>query len=126
MMHFGNLYSAALPCWMAAGFEEAAQKGADIQGKNMVIIGYGSGDAAEAIPMMPVAGWEESAKKIGVAKALENFVDLTKEQYEGIHSGKLQLDVADGKRQQQFVIDRVGTRNEAAFQDLGIEYYKFV
>src|SRR5690606_40727951 len=47
----GNLYSAALPAWIAAGFEEAVQTGKELAGSPMVMVGYGSGDAAEAIPM---------------------------------------------------------------------------
>jgi len=124
MANFGNLYTAALPCWIAAGFEEAYQSKLDITGKPMVIVGYGSGDAAESIPITPVPGWEAAAANIGVGKALDDAVELTKEQYDGLHSGKLTDDVAPS-RSGQFVIDRIGTRNEAAFQDIGIEYYSF-
>ena len=126
MMNFGNLYSASLPAWIAAGFEEAHTKGLNIDGKPMVIVGYGSGDASEAIPMMPVTGWQKAASKIGVQKALENAVTLTKEQYEGIHSGAIKEDIGVAMRRQEFVVDRIGSRHEAAFQDLGIEYYKFI
>lgn len=124
MANFGNLYTAALPCWIAAGFEEALETKRDITGKPMVIVGYGSGDAAESWPIVPVTGWESAASRIGVRKALDNSVTLTREQYEGLHSGKLLDDLAPN-RSGQFVIGRVGERNEAAFQDIGIEYYNF-
>jgi hydroxymethylglutaryl-CoA synthase len=47
----GNLYSAALPAWMAAGLEQAARDGVELLGAPLVAVGYGSGDAAESIPV---------------------------------------------------------------------------
>ena len=51
MMQLGNIYSGALFAWLAAGFEEAARAGEDWAGDEILLIGYGSGDAAEALPM---------------------------------------------------------------------------
>lgn len=126
MANFGNLYTASLPCWLAAGCEDAYSRKIDITGKPMVMIGYGSGDASEAIPITPVKGWEEAAAKINLSEALGNSINLTEEQYKGLHTGSLKDDFAADKRQKEFVVDRIGTRNEAAFQDIGIEYYRFV
>ncbi|ESL11098.1 hypothetical protein TRSC58_01161 [Trypanosoma rangeli SC58] len=126
MSNFGNLYTASLPCWIAAGFEEAYTRKLDITNHPMVIVGYGSGDASESIPMIPVKGWEAAASKINVSAALENPVNLTREQYEGLHTGSMKEDLAAGKRKKEFVVGHVGSRNEAAFQDIGIEYYQFV
>ncbi|RNF09900.1 hydroxymethylglutaryl-CoA synthase [Trypanosoma rangeli] len=126
MSNFGNLYTASLPCWIAAGFEEAYTRKLDITNHPMVIVGYGSGDASESIPMIPVKGWETAASKINVSAALENPVNLTREQYEGLHSGSMKEDLAAGKRKKEFVVGHVGSRNEASFQDIGIEYYQFL
>ncbi|EPY19079.1 hydroxymethylglutaryl-CoA synthase [Strigomonas culicis] len=126
MANFGNLYTASLPCWLAAGFEEAYQKKLDIAGKPMVMVGYGSGDASMSIPIMPVKGWEEAASKIHVASALENPLNITKDQYESLHTGREKTDIAASHRKMEFVIERLGSRNEVAFQDVGIEYYKFL
>ena len=123
---FGNLYTGSLPCWLACGFDEAAKKGLDIAGKPMAIVGYGSGDASEAIPMTPVAGWEVAAKKIKIDEALANPLNLTKEAYAGLHSGAETSDICADRRAGSFVIDRTGTRNEPAFQDIGIDYFKYV
>jgi hydroxymethylglutaryl-CoA synthase len=121
----GNLYSAALPAWIAAGFEEAARTGVDLNGASMVMVGYGSGDAAEAIPMTAVPGWEEAAKKIGFEESLGRAIDLSAQQYEALHDGRdvsgLELQPRD-----EFAILRVGETYEASFQDLGVEYYGFV
>ncbi|MCH2109934.1 MAG: hypothetical protein MK135_11425 [Polyangiaceae bacterium] len=121
----GNLYSAALPAWIAAGLEEAASSGKQLEGASMVMVGYGSGDAAEAIPMTAVPGWEEAAKKIAFQDSLQKSVDLTREQYEALHDGTVEkedsFEPAD-----EFAILRVGERYEANFQDLGVEYYGFV
>ncbi|KEG13708.1 hydroxymethylglutaryl-CoA synthase [Trypanosoma grayi] len=126
MANFGNLYTASLPCWVAAGFEEAYNKKLDITGHPMVMVGYGSGDASESIPMVPVKGWEEAASKVNIAESLKNPLNLTKEQYEGLHKGSLKEDLAADRRHKEFVVGHVGSRNDMAFQDIGIEYYQFL
>ena len=121
----GNLYSAALPVWVAAGMEEAAEQNLDLAGRPMVAVGYGSGDAAEAMPIIAVPGWEKAARRIALKQALGNPIDLTREQYEALHDGREVPGLAYDPRS-EFVISHVGERYDAAFQDLGIEYYKYV
>jgi hydroxymethylglutaryl-CoA synthase len=121
----GNLYSAALPVWLAAGFEEGAEQGLDLTGRPMVMVGYGSGDAAEAIPITPVPGWERAARSIALKQALSSPIDLTREQYEALHDGREVPGLAYAPRS-EFIITHVGNCYEAAFQDLGVEYYKYV
>jgi hydroxymethylglutaryl-CoA synthase len=121
----GNLYSAALPAWIAAGFEEAAKTGVELRGTSMVMVGYGSGDAAEAIPMTAVLGWEEAAKKIRFEESLGRAVDLTHQQYEALHDGR-DVGSLDISPKDEFAILRVGETYEASFQDLGVEYYGYV
>jgi hydroxymethylglutaryl-CoA synthase len=121
----GNLYSAALPVWIAAGFEEAAEKDLDITERPMVAVGYGSGDAAEAIPIKPVQGWKEAAQRIGLSRALDNVVDLNREQYEALHDGRVVPGLTYAPSS-EFVITHVGSKYDPSFQDLGIEYYKYV
>jgi hydroxymethylglutaryl-CoA synthase len=125
VMHLGNLYSAALPAWLAAGFEEAEQKGIEIADAPMVAIGYGSGDAAEAIPISPVKGWQEAAKKINLKQALADPIDLRCQQYEALHDGRELVDL-EYVPKQEFVISHVGGRYERGFQDLAVEYYDYV
>ena len=125
VIHLGNLYTGALPSWLAAGFEEAAQNKLEITGAPMVAVGYGSGDAAEAIPIYPVKGWEIAAQRIGLAKALENPIDLTRPQYEALHDGHTIPDI-NYSPHQEFIISHVGEQYEKGFQDLGVEYYKFI
>lgn len=126
MGNFGNLYTASLPCWLAAGFEEAYVRKLDIACRPMVMVGYGSGDASLAIPIVPVPGWEKAAARINVTSALSNPINLTKEQYEALHTGAEKTDIASDQRRMEFVVDRVGQRIESAFQDAGIEYYRFI
>jgi hydroxymethylglutaryl-CoA synthase len=91
----------------------------------MVMVGYGSGDAAEAIPFSPVPGWQGAALAVRTARALDSAVDLTKEQYEALHDHRELVGVIYEPRE-RFVISRVGTAYETAFQDLGVEYYEYV
>lgn len=121
----GNLYSAALPAWIAAGFEEAADRDIDLTLQSMVMVGYGSGDAAEAIPMTAVPGWQEAASKIHFREALERAVDLELEQYEALHDGRKDVGLSIAP-EDEFAILRVGETYEASFQDLGVEYYGYV
>ena len=130
--HLGNLYTASLPAWVAAGFESAVEKYPEVDndaltGSTGVLVGYGSGDASIATPITPVSGWQEAAKKINVSEVLQAPVlDLSQEEYEGVHGGTITEDLVKEKRKMEFVIEKLGTTNDAAFQDLGVEYYKFI
>ena len=53
-----------------------------LRARKVLAVGYGSGDAAEAIPMTVAAGWRDAAAKIGFEAALEAHQDLTQQQYE--------------------------------------------
>lgn len=125
MMELGNLYTASLPAWVAAALDEAAGRGEDLTGRRVVLIGYGSGDAAEAIPARITAGWAEAARRIGFTASLQGAVDVDQQTYEALHAG---LPIRDLGVQQsnELVIDRVGDRNDPDFQDAGIEYYRYV
>ncbi|HEX6259399.1 MAG TPA: hypothetical protein VFZ51_02010, partial [Woeseiaceae bacterium] len=61
MLDLGNLYTAALPAWIAAGFEQALDEGRDLQGEELLTLGYGSGDAAEVIPFFAAEQWQKAA-----------------------------------------------------------------
>ena len=123
MLEVGNLYTASLPAWMAAGLEEAARTGMDLSGRRILTLGYGSGDAAEAIPMVVMPDWQSAAARIGFTRALADPVDLDAEGYAALHDGHAfenPLAHQDGV----FYIDRIGAR-EAHFDDSGIEYYRY-
>ncbi len=121
----GNLYSAALPAWIAAGFEEAGRQKLDLTDAPMVAVGYGSGDAAEALPLYVQHGFEAAAARIGFARSLEGGVTLSREQYEALHDGTAVPSLTYTLRN-EFAIARVGKQYGASFQDLGVEYYDFV
>lgn len=125
MMELGNLYSAALFVWVAAGVQEAAQSGVDLSSSDLLMIGYGSGDASEALAARATDGWREAAEKINLDAALvEHAVDLTREQYESLHDGAT-VPALSETPQSGFVIDRIGRQDSAEFQDYGIEYYRY-
>lgn len=121
----GNLYSAALPAWIAAGLEQAARDGVALDGAPLVAVGYGSGDAAEALPVAVSPGWAEAASRIGFQEALTGAIDLTREQYEALHDGEEVPNLAYVPKR-EFCITRVGKSYETSFQDLGVEYYEYV
>jgi len=124
MKDIGNVYCAALPAWMAAGLEEAAEQGLELAGRSVLAVGYGSGDAAEAIPMTLADKWQDAASKIGFKAALEPYQNLTQTQYENLHdTGEAAglIAPADG-----FLISSVGSSANPNFSDEGIEYYRYL
>jgi hydroxymethylglutaryl-CoA synthase len=124
MMHMGNLYTAALPAWIAAGFEQALREPADLAGRPVLLVGYGSGDAAETVPAEVAPGWRDAAARIGLERSFAGALDLGQEQYRSLHDGRRPagLDLAEGDG---FAISRVGAMRSGAFQDYGIEYYRY-
>jgi hydroxymethylglutaryl-CoA synthase len=124
MAELGNLYTGALPAWLAAGLDEAVHAGLELAGKELLLFGYGSGDAAEAIPITMVPGWQSAARKIDMAATMAGAVDLSEAQYRALRQGQC----AELKYQphDEFVVERVGTAAGADFQDKGIEYYRYI
>ena len=123
MREVGNLYTASLPAWLAAGMEHAASARQAADGDEVLAIGYGSGDAAELIPMRLVAGWEQAAGRIGFAEALRGASDVDEAGYHALHDGAdaAALTTTPGV----FSIERIG-RGEQSFSDHGIEYYTYL
>lgn len=125
MLDLGNLYTAALPAWMAAGFEQALDEDSLSAGEEVLTLGYGSGDAAEVIPFFMADQWREATAAIGFGDVMQLAVDLDFEQYKALHDGR-HVSGLDYVPQNEFVIDAVGTSDERHFTDVGIEYYKYV
>lgn len=121
----GNLYTASLPAWIAAGLEEAWEREVELAGKEFVTIGYGSGDAAEAMPIRIVHGWQAAAGKIGFSRALSPKIVLTKEQYESLHD-RHEIPGLEYPTSGRFVVERIGSEQGPEFQDVGVEYYRYV
>jgi hydroxymethylglutaryl-CoA synthase len=125
MLELGNLYTAALPGWLAAGLEEAAQRDVELAGKEILLVGYGSGDAADAIPMRVVPEWRSAALSIRFSEALTPQIDLSHDQYLALR----QCGAVEGLAYEphaEFVVDRVGKETTPRFQDAGIEYYRYI
>jgi hydroxymethylglutaryl-CoA synthase len=125
MLDLGNLYTAALPAWMAAGFEQALEENSLHAGEEVLTLGYGSGDAAEVIPFFMADGWREATAKIQFNAAMQLAVDLNQGQYEALHDGR-RVAGLDYLPNNEFVIDRVGVAEDRHFSDMGIEYYKYI
>lgn len=123
MAQLGNLYTASLPAWIAAGLEHAARASADLARRQLLIVGYGSGDAAEAFIMKVGERWREAALKIAVLADLADSVQLSREQYQALHDGS--PSAPQGAGHSYFEIERVGATLGESFSDLGVEYYKF-
>jgi len=126
MREMGNLYTAALPAWIAAGLEEAQARGVDLGGRQVLAVGYGSGNAAEALIMRVAAGWREAAARVGAVASLADAVTVSREQYEQLHSGSWPAERPPTAGPWEFHLERVGETASEAFNDVGIDYYRFV
>src|SRR5260221_8253648 len=109
----GNLYSAALPAWIAAGLEAASRQKLELADAPLVAVGYGSGDAAEALPLYVERGFETAASRIGFARGLEGAVTLSRDQYEALHDGTSLPSLTYTPRD-EFAIARVGKQYGAS------------
>lgn len=125
MKDVGNIYTASLAAWIAAGFEEALERDLEIAEHAFLTVGYGSGDAAEASIIRAVPGWRDAAEKIRFREQCERAVDLTRGQYEALHDG-LTVTLPDADRTGSFVVDRIGTSDAPDFSDVGVEYYRYI
>lgn len=125
MLDLGNLYTAALPAWIAAGFEQAAKENRELTGEELLTLGYGSGDAAEVIPFIVSKDWQQATSKIGFNRAMDFAVDLNEEQYVALHDG-CKVTNLNYLPRNEFVIEKIGEHDKRQFQDIGIEYYKYV
>ena len=126
MYELGNLYTAALPAWLAAGLAEAADSNAELSGTEILLVGYGSGDAAEVMPMTVVPGWERAARAIDFENSLSPSVDLSFQQYLELRGERPHSDFVPFAPSAEFVVERIGQESADAFQDAGIEYYRYI
>lgn len=124
MMELGNLYTAALPAWLAAGLEQASGEPGDIAGQRWLAVGYGSGDAAEALPLRPVPGWRTAAARVVCSQALDNSVDLSAEQYAALHAGRHPAGLSH-RPADEFVIESVGAGECAEYDDTGVAFHRY-
>lgn len=125
MLELGNLYTAALPAWLASGLDQARSDAVDLADKEILLIGYGSGDAADAIPIRMVEDWEHAAGMIEFGRALAPTIDLTHDQYLSLRD-RATVSGVNYSPQAEFIVDRVGSEATHAFQDAGIEYYRYI
>lgn len=121
----GNVYSASLPAWIAAGLEEALHRDIDLASQDILAIGYGSGDAAEAIPMRVVMPWREATEQIKFAAAMKPVQNLDQSQYKSLHATGY-ADSLQWTQNQAFIVERIGCNSQPNYADDGIEYYRFV
>ena len=128
MEELGNLYTGRVcPPGSARVSQEAAERSVGIwtDAKRFMLVGYGSGDAADAIPIRMVPGWQRAVEAIGLQSALLPLVDLSHDQYLALRDRSAVAGI-DYAPRSEFVIDRVGAEATHAFQDAGIEYYRYV
>ena len=124
MKEMGNLYSAALPACIAAALQESLDQGEDLSGARFLLVGYGSGDAADAFFMEVVPGWEEAAGRIGFRAALAGATDLDRRTYEDLHDRRGNVSLPSDH--EGFVITATGRRHQGDLQDIGIDYYRWL
>lgn len=118
----GNLYTASLPAWIAAALDEAARTSVPLHEQPLLLVGYGSGDAAEAWHARAVPDWQTAAARIGVDAALAGAIELERADYEALHARR--APARPLPLPSPFSIAGVGRRHEPGWQDTGIAHYR--
>lgn len=113
----GNLYAASLPAWIGAALEDAAARNTHLAGSELLLFGYGSGDAALAIPAKVAETWREAAARLGFAASLESAVDIDRQTYERAHDRETPITVEATPGEVR--LERVGHGS-----DRGVPYYR--
>jgi len=121
----GNIYSGSVFGWFAAGLDDAMSQEVDWTNQEGLLFGYGSGDAAEVIPIRFVENWKEAAFKTKFSNAFLDSYDLSEEEYRSLRTQK-KLNGIDHKLKNQFIVKKIGTEERHDFQDAGIEYYQYL
>ena len=124
-MEMGNIYSGSVFGWLAAGMEDAVNKDIDWSNQEVLLFGYGSGDAAEVIPLIFTNDWKEASIKTNYSHAFKDQYDLSHQQYLTLRSEKTTNGI-DYQLRNQFIVKRIGTEERDDFQDAGIEYYEYI
>ena len=121
----GNIYSGSIFAWLAAGIEDSMKNGKDLNGKDGLLIGYGSGDAAEVIPISFTQDCCDKESNIKYSSAFSEPVNLNHKQYIKLRTNKILEDV-ESIKSKGFVVSKVGKEESTDFQDAGIEYYEYL
>lgn len=124
MRNFGNLYAASLPACLAAGLDAAATGGVSVDGERWLAVGYGSGDAAEIVPLAVAPGATRRATAIRLGDVLARSRDLGKDEYAALHAKRWEPWALKSRPRAWFVARR-GRTGEGAFVDVGIPYFEF-
>jgi hydroxymethylglutaryl-CoA synthase len=118
----GNLYTASLPAWIAAAFADAHAEGQAWENRDITLVGYGSGDAAEVWSGRVVAGWREAASRIDLVRALAGGIDVSFDDYVALHDRR--APARPMPTPAPFAAAGRGATYDRAWQDLGIAHYR--
>ena len=101
------------------------KNGKVLHGKDALLIGYGSGDAAEVIPISFTQDCCDNENNIKYSAAFTDPVNLDHNQYIKLRTNKV-LEGVESKKSKAFIVSKLGTEESTDFQDAGIEYYKYL
>ena len=121
----GNIYSGSIFAWLAAGIEDSMRNGKVLNGQDALLIGYGSGDAAEVIPISFTQHCCNEESNIKYSAAFNEPVNLDRNQYIKLRTDKI-LEGTQHKKPKGFIVSKVGKEESSIFQDAGIEYYEYI
>jgi hydroxymethylglutaryl-CoA synthase len=114
----GNLYTASVLLALMSTLETDWKEGAELKGKRIGIIAYGSGSKAKVFEGTVCAGWQQVAKHFKVMEHISRRKPVSYTTYEALHKGEQCHSVAPEKG--RFALDRIGTEGVL----LGARYYK--
>lgn len=116
----GNMYSCSIFLALISTLHFDLETGADLTGKPIGFLGYGSGSKAKVFEGTIQEGWQEVVKGLKLGEKLDNRIPLDYAIYEQIHTKKLTQSVIAPKG--EFAIEKIGEEGVR----LGARYYQWI
>lgn len=113
----GNLYTASIFLALMSTLECDANEQAELKGKRLGFIAYGSGSKAKVFEAVVQPEWKAIAARFQVFTRLAQRQEIGYDVYEALHKGEQQQSVSCGAG--QWKLDRIGAEGVT----LGARYY---
>jgi hydroxymethylglutaryl-CoA synthase len=114
----GNLYTGAVFLALMSTLESDWQEKANLKGKRLGFVAYGSGSKAKAYEATVNPEWAEVVRHFKLFEQIKNRKGIDYNTYEALHTGAQRTSVAPEKG--RFALEKIGTEGVL----LGARYYK--
>jgi len=117
----GNLYTGSIFMGLISALSQFAQQGADVAGKKLGFLAYGSGSKSKVFEGTLQNGWAASVQKLNLSQTLAESHETDFDTYLKLHKKEQKQSVLPPSR--EWVLDRI---ERDVPNLLGARYYKWV